>query len=172
MCSGPIRELAVAVFVVDDGRVLLLLHPKLGRWLPPGGHVEPNELPDDAAVREVEEETGVRVRLVGGRGVPVEQPRQLVVPAGVQVEPIRPGVEHIDFVYFAVPLEGAQAVSPACAAAVRAGWYGPANLDALGVDEEIRLWCERALAEVPRSVAATLREGGPGGILLGEIRPN
>ncbi len=63
MRDGPIRELAVAVFVVHEDRVLLLLHPKLGRWLPPGGHVEPNELPDDAAVREVEEETGLRCRL-------------------------------------------------------------------------------------------------------------
>ena len=170
MTNGPVRELAVAVFVVHEGRVLLLLHPKLGRWLPPGGHVEPNELPDDAAVREVEEETAVRIRLVGGRGVPVELPRQLVVPAGIQVEPIRPGVEHVDLVYFAVPLEGGHAVSPECAAAVRADWYGPADLDRLEVDEEIRLWCERALTEIPR-LGAALREGPPGGILSGEIRP-
>jgi ADP-ribose pyrophosphatase YjhB (NUDIX family) len=33
--------------------VLLVYHRKLAMWLPPGGHVEPNELPDDAAVREV-----------------------------------------------------------------------------------------------------------------------
>jgi 8-oxo-dGTP pyrophosphatase MutT (NUDIX family) len=170
MSNGPVREFAVAVFVVRDGKVLLLLHPKLGRWLPPGGHVEPNELPDDAAVREVEEETGVCIRLVGGRGVPVDLPRQLVVPAGVQVEPIRPGVEHIDLVYFAVPLEGAHVVNPDCASAVRADWYGPADLDRLGVDEEIRLWCERALTEIPR-LSAALREGPPGGILSGEIRP-
>jgi 8-oxo-dGTP pyrophosphatase MutT (NUDIX family) len=149
MRDGPIRELAVAVFVVHEDRVLLLLHPKLGRWLPPGGHVEPNELPDDAAVREVEEETGVRIRLVGRRGVPVEDPLQLVVPAGVQVERIRPGVEHIDFVYFAVPLSGGHAVSDECSAAVRADWYALEDLGRLGVDDEIRLWCRRALAEVP-----------------------
>ena len=171
MTNGPVRELAVAVFVVHEGRVLLLLHPKLGRWLPPGGHVEPNELPDDAAVREVEEETGVRVRLVGSRGVPVELPRQLVVPAGVQIEPIRPGVEHIDLVYFAVPLEGAERVSVECAAAVRAAWYGPEELDRLGVDEEIRLWCERAFAEIP-GLAVALREDPAGSILSSEIRLN
>jgi ADP-ribose pyrophosphatase YjhB (NUDIX family) len=164
MSNGPIRELTVAVFVVHEGQVLLLFHPRLGRWLPPGGHVEPNELPDDAAVREVEEETGVRARLVGPRGVPVDEPRQLVVPAGVQLENIRPGVQHIDLVYFAVPLDGGQPVSAECAASVRAGWFGPDELVGLGVDDEIRLWCARALAEVPAQ-AAMLRRGGQTGIL-------
>src|SRR5690606_27899310 len=47
------RDFAVATFVVHQGRVLLLYHKRLGMWLPPGGHIEPNELPDEAAVREV-----------------------------------------------------------------------------------------------------------------------
>jgi 8-oxo-dGTP pyrophosphatase MutT (NUDIX family) len=32
-------------------------------WLPPGGHIDPHELPHDAAVREVHEETGLAVAL-------------------------------------------------------------------------------------------------------------
>jgi 8-oxo-dGTP pyrophosphatase MutT (NUDIX family) len=48
--------------VVDGERVLLLFHAKLAMWLPPGGHVDPDELPDEAAVREVLEETGVQAR--------------------------------------------------------------------------------------------------------------
>ena len=42
------REFTVAVFVVHDDRVLLHFHRKLSLWLPPGGHIEPNELPDEA----------------------------------------------------------------------------------------------------------------------------
>jgi len=57
------RHFTVAVFVVREGKVLLHRHRKLGMWLPPGGHIEEDELPDDAAVREVWEETGVRVEL-------------------------------------------------------------------------------------------------------------
>src|SRR5690606_41880188 len=98
------RDFAVATFVVHGGRVLLLYHRRQGMWLPPGGHIEPNELPDDAAVREVFEETGIRVELVGERALPVEYPRQLVRPRGVQVERIAPGHEHIDLVYFARPI--------------------------------------------------------------------
>jgi len=51
---------ATAVVLDSRGRALLLFHKKLQTWLPPGGHVEPNELPDDAALREIYEETGVR----------------------------------------------------------------------------------------------------------------
>ena len=64
-----LRHFTVAVFVVHEGRVLLHYHRKLGKWLPPGGHIEQNELPDEAAVREVVEETGIRARLVGGHGL-------------------------------------------------------------------------------------------------------
>jgi ADP-ribose pyrophosphatase YjhB (NUDIX family) len=135
----------VAVFVVWRGQVLLLYHPKLGMWLPPGGHIEEGELPDEAAVREVLEETGVRVRLVGERGVDVAYPRQLVRPAGIQLEDIGPGHQHIDLVYFAAPLDDDCAVSDECAARDRAGWYDPAELEALGANEEIRSWVAKAV---------------------------
>ena len=59
----PTRDFTVAVFVVWQGCVLLHPHRKLGLWLPPGGHIEANELPDEAAVREVLEESGVRIVL-------------------------------------------------------------------------------------------------------------
>lgn len=150
----------MAVFVVHEERVLLHRHRKLGRWLPPGGHIEPGELPDEAAIREVEEETGVRAALVGPRGLPLAEPRQLVIPAGIQLERIAPGHEHIDLVYFAVPVAGGHAISAEAAAACQAGWFAPADLENLQLDEEIARWCRRALDETPRW--ARVREVAPG----------
>ena len=46
--GAVLRHFTVAVFVVSAGHVLLHYHRKLGRWLPPGGHIEDNELPDEA----------------------------------------------------------------------------------------------------------------------------
>jgi 8-oxo-dGTP diphosphatase len=43
----------------DDGSVLLVAHRNAGLWLPPGGHVEPDEHPADTARRELAEELGV-----------------------------------------------------------------------------------------------------------------
>ena len=143
-----LRHFTVAVFVVHQGRVLLHYHRKLGKWLPPGGHIEDNELPDTAAVREVLEETGIRARLVGDRGLPIDEPAQLVMPAGIQVEHIYPGHEHIDLVYFARPDPddvNAAEVDPQLAESDQVGWYAASELDSLGANSEIRAWAQRAL---------------------------
>jgi ADP-ribose pyrophosphatase YjhB (NUDIX family) len=144
----PTREFTVAVFVVHEGRVLLHRHKKLGLWLPPGGHIEPNELPDEAAVREVEEETGVVAELVGERALPIAYPAQLVVPAGIQVEDIEPGHQHIDLVYLARPVPGRHVVDPECAERDLAGWYHLEELEKFGVNEEVRAWCAKAVSAV------------------------
>jgi ADP-ribose pyrophosphatase YjhB (NUDIX family) len=53
----------------DDGRVLLARHTEGDVWVLPGGAIEPGEVPSDAAVREMFEETGFLVRLTGLLGV-------------------------------------------------------------------------------------------------------
>ncbi|WP_034492418.1 8-oxo-dGTP diphosphatase MutT [Afifella pfennigii] len=59
--------LVVAVALVDvDGRVLLTKRPAhkemAGLWEFPGGKVEANETPEDALIRELEEELGIAVK--------------------------------------------------------------------------------------------------------------
>ncbi|MFB7938005.1 NUDIX domain-containing protein [Streptomyces sp. NPDC056049] len=78
-----IRYTADVVAVTDDGRVLLIRRgwdPYEGHWALPGGHVDHGETSLRAAVRELEEETGVRVaedelRLVGVWDQPDRDPR-------------------------------------------------------------------------------------------------
>jgi 8-oxo-dGTP pyrophosphatase MutT (NUDIX family) len=138
------RHFTVAVFVVWEGKVLLHLHRKLGMWLPPGGHIERNELPDEAAVREVLEETGMSVRLAGERREDVDDPVQLYRPAGVQLENIGPGHQHIDLIYFATPT-GPTKIHPTYSED-KVGWYGPEDWNDMRVNAEVRGWCERALS--------------------------
>lgn len=136
----------MAVFVIRGGKVLLHRHRKLGMWLPPGGHIEKDELPDDAAVREVREETGIEVALAGERRQDVEDPVQLRRPAGVQLEDIGPGHQHIDLIYFARPLGSTDIRDEFSVDKV--GWYAPGDWDAMSVNAEVRGWSERALAEI------------------------
>ena len=138
------RHFTVAVFVAWEGKVLLHLHKKLGMWLPPGGHIERDELPDDAAMREVYEETGLEVELVGEKREDIVDPVQLHRPAGVQLENIGPGHQHIDLIYFA-RLKGSVGIQ-ADYAEDRVGWYGPEDWDGMAVNAEVRGWCERALS--------------------------
>lgn len=62
-----------SAIVVGPRGVLLLKHKRLGIWLQPGGHIDPGEMPWDAALREAREETGLDVEFAGpldGAGIP------------------------------------------------------------------------------------------------------
>jgi 8-oxo-dGTP diphosphatase len=55
----------VSVYVLNNSnQVLLLKHAKFNSWLPPGGHVEENELTHQAALREVLEESGIEIEFI------------------------------------------------------------------------------------------------------------
>lgn len=58
---GHFTAAGVVVSAAAPARILLILHRKLGLWLPPGGHFDPADAGDPlrTAVREVREETGV-----------------------------------------------------------------------------------------------------------------
>jgi 8-oxo-dGTP pyrophosphatase MutT (NUDIX family) len=140
------RDFTVAVFVLHHDHVILHPHRKLGIWLPPGGHIEPNELPDEAARREVAEEAGIAVELVGQRGIATDypgQPVQLVRPEGIQLEQIGPGHQHIDLIYFARPAGYGNGL-PSLADGM--AWVAASGLARIPVTEEVRDWCRKAFA--------------------------
>src|SRR5678810_655292 len=60
-------DFTVAIFVVRDNKVLLIHHRQLDKWLPLGGHIELDEDPEAAALREAREESGLDVELIGER---------------------------------------------------------------------------------------------------------
>jgi 8-oxo-dGTP pyrophosphatase MutT (NUDIX family) len=63
--AGPTHVTGSAIVVGRRG-VVLHRHKRTGRWLQPGGHLEPRETPWEAALREACEETGLRLRHPGG----------------------------------------------------------------------------------------------------------
>jgi 8-oxo-dGTP pyrophosphatase MutT (NUDIX family) len=104
------RQLTASALVLTPRRELVVLrHRKLGVWLYPGGHVEKHETPDEAVGREVEEETGLEVRLIGPRDEEVADENAGVFalhkPYTVLCERIdEPAFphDHLDFVYACV----------------------------------------------------------------------
>ena len=105
------RHFTVTGFVSIGGRTALHWHPRLARWLPPGGHIERDEDPVQAVLREVHEETGLDVALVSDLPFGYPHPPQLLPPVAVAVYDIpRDGSldgphQHIDFIYFTRPLD-------------------------------------------------------------------
>jgi 8-oxo-dGTP diphosphatase len=65
--------------VMALGHILLVHHKRIGAWLPPGGHINQTEMPHEAAVREVYEETGVWVEVLS-EPVPVTSDSEAMFP--------------------------------------------------------------------------------------------
>jgi ADP-ribose pyrophosphatase YjhB (NUDIX family) len=142
------RDWAATTFVVHGDRTLLLRHRKLGKWLPPGGHIDAHELPDVAALREVEEETGLRVALLDA-GAPLGPVRRLAQPICILLERISPGHEHIDLIYVARVLEGELRDAPDEWHEAR--WYSSDELDGDEVPGDVRELGKQAIGLVTAS---------------------
>jgi len=100
----------------EDGRLLLVRHSYKSGWATPGGFVDRGEPPADAAIREVGEEVGLVVRIVGEPTVVVD-PRERRVEVALRVVPVDDADAND-----AVP------VSPEI---VEARWFDPAALPEL-----------------------------------------
>ncbi len=107
------RHFCASAFVVNpyDKKILLIKHKKNKRWTQPGGHIEGNETPEETALREVYEETGLRVRLLGER-FPRED--DYIRPLGIQRnrKTLNDGETHIhvDIIYAAIPNDDSKLV--------------------------------------------------------------
>ncbi|NBT91055.1 MAG: NUDIX domain-containing protein [Verrucomicrobia bacterium] len=84
-------DFTVSLFIVQDGKVLLIHHKKLDAWLPIGGHIELDEDPEQAAYREAREECGLEIELIGERQ-PTTGPgtRALVRPRFLDIHRVSP----------------------------------------------------------------------------------
>jgi 8-oxo-dGTP pyrophosphatase MutT (NUDIX family) len=112
--AGLGKHFTASALVLGADRSLLLVdHKKLGVWLYPGGHIDPTETPDEAVLREVKEETGFDVRLLGQDNIGLSDPESdvwaLHTPYRVLVELIddRLGEHyHIDLIYVCAVVGG------------------------------------------------------------------
>lgn len=97
-----IKHFTATTYVVYEKKVLLHFHKKLHMWLAIGGHIENNELPEEAALREIVEETGLAATLYDpDRQIGVNDVKQLIRPMHILLEDISGTHEHIDLIYYA-----------------------------------------------------------------------
>ncbi len=149
-----IKHFTASALIEHQGRFLLLYHQKLGMWLYPGGHIEANEEPQDALIREIEEETELSVSILScglSGGVPLALPMdtvsELETPLTILCEriPEKDGGHHwhIDMIYLCSAqttdlskLDGRSDIK----------WVTPQEAEALSCPPELSSLMRRGLA--------------------------
>ncbi len=97
-------DFTAEVFIVYKNKVLLRKHDKYKIWLSVGGHVELDEDPNKAAIREVKEEIGLDIELYHNNSYKLtknERYEELIPPQFMNRHRINDTHEHITLVYFA-----------------------------------------------------------------------
>ena len=132
----PLQSLAFALIWDNAGRVLLVRHNYEGRFYAlPGGAVEPGELPQEAAVREIHEELCVDARATRLLSINsfVADGRFAEITHGT---PMHPGTEEI----------------------AEIGWFDPDQLP-----QPVYVTVEYAIADTRRGDYGVLRAFPPAG---------
>ena len=155
-------DFTVAIFVVHDAKVLLILHRKLGKWLPLGGHIELDEDPEIAALREAKEESGLDVELLGERP-PTTEPgtRALIAPRFLDIHRISDTHEHIGMIYWARPVAGDVTLATEEHHDIR--WCSADDLDQLQppMTNAVKWYCRKALEETRNAEGGTRNFSAP-----------
>ena len=142
-------DFTVAIFIVHEGKVLVIHHRKLDKWLPLGGHIELDEDPEQAALREAREESGLDIELLGERP-PTTGPgtRALIAPRFLDIHRISDTHEHIGMIYFARVKRGTTTLAADEHHAIR--WCSDAELEQLQppMSDAVKWYCRTALREV------------------------
>lgn len=139
------REFCASIFVIDPNnkKILLVKHKEFKKWVQPGGHLEYNETPEETAVREVYEETGIKVKILGDR-FPRED--DFIRPLGIQCNR-KDGYMQIDVLYYGVPIGNINPVVDD-EETIAAKWFSREELDELNVFEDIKITMDYLINQV------------------------
>lgn len=145
-------DFCVEVFIVHNNRVLLRMHDKYKMWLSVGGHIELDEDPNQAAIREVKEEVGLDITLWDSRTAPANSDGdyvEIIPPFSVGRHPARhpsmPEHEHVVFVYVGRALSDEVKIEYEGDRSDEWRWFTRAELDTVELRTNVRNYALFAL---------------------------
>lgn len=129
------RQFCASAYIINpmNKKILLVKHKDYDRWTQPGGHIEQGEIPEETAVREAYEETGIKIKILGEH-FPREE--DYIRPLGIQRN--RSANEtFIDIIYPAVPIRDMEPKINEESSSIR--WFSREELDNIHVFEDIKI---------------------------------
>lgn len=138
------QHLTASGMVICHDRILLVHHRRIGAWVPPGGHVEVDELPHETAIREIEEETGVKVEIISPPMPNTGDPDAIFLPEPLYVQAVlalENGTRfyHLDLAYLCRPTVTDKLPELHCNPEVKeARWVAIAEVDQIPLAKNVK----------------------------------
>jgi len=139
-----LKHFSATVYVVNiingEPKVLLHLHKKHSHWYGLGGHVESDEDPVEAAIREAKEEAGIDVAIFSREK---KLPTELIPPVLMFDQKIDEEHHHIDCIYFGTTPDPSKV-----AMSEEFRWCSQKDLGAMDLQEDTRYIAKEAIKYV------------------------
>ncbi len=106
-------DFVVSAYIVHDDKALLVDHKGLKMWPPVGGHIEPDEDPEQALYREIKEESGLSVRILLSKpSFDASHTKSLATPNFMDIHKINEKHRHVVLIYFAAAGDNKTKLAP------------------------------------------------------------
>jgi 8-oxo-dGTP diphosphatase len=140
-----LKHFSATVYVVNeidgDPKVLLHFHKRHHNWYGLGGHVEDNEDPVEAAIREAKEEAGIDVTIFSGHPLKIyKHAHELIAPVLLMDQDIKGDHRHIDCIYFGTTTDPSKV-----AMREEFCWCSQKDIDTMDLQEDTKYIAKQAL---------------------------
>lgn len=142
-------DFTVVIYVVFKNKVLLINHKQLRKWLPLGGHIELSEDPEQAAIREAKEESGLDIEIVAEKPQIEDKFNKLLFrPEYLDIHEVGGNHRHIGIVYFARVKSGKLTLAKNEHNDI--GWFSLKDIESntLNLMPAIKFYAEKALEKL------------------------
>ena len=141
------RDFCASAFVINPSnkKILLVKHKRYNKWVQPGGHVIDGEIPEETAVRETYEETGIKVKILGER---FPRENDFIRPLGIQKN-YGDNITHVDIIYAAIPISDDFPIHDPLES-TNIGWFSREELDDIDVFPDIKITMDYILKNIIR----------------------
>ncbi|MCA9496914.1 MAG: NUDIX domain-containing protein [Nanoarchaeota archaeon] len=141
------RHFTVTMYIIFRDKVLLHEHLKLNLILPVGGHIDRDELPHEAALREAREEAGLEVELYNSNKLDENhfyESIELNRGEHLNLHKINEFHEHVDFVFYGKAKTGD--LNPEKGESKKLMWFSREEIESSSyIREEIKTYALEAL---------------------------
>lgn len=138
------RHFTVTTTIVHKNKVLLHFHKSLKKWLPIGGHIDRDELPEEAAIREAKEEAGIYIAVYSPyKTAKYSGAKDLKGPARVMLHDINKYHQHIDFSFYATT--DTFKLKPAIKESKKLRWFTAEEIKKIDVPKNVKIRAFEAL---------------------------